>query len=61
MSWDIAFVSVGIVLFIAALAQYSRAYRVSQTQALGGRWLALGLFVVGFLVGYLLFIGYLLE
>jgi signal transduction histidine kinase/ActR/RegA family two-component response regulator len=61
LSWDIAFVLVGIVLFIAALAQYSQAYRVSQAQGLGGRWLGLGLFVVGFLVGYLLFIGYLLE
>ena len=61
MTWDIAFVSLGIVFFIGALDQFRRAYGISRTQGHGGRWLGLGLFVLAFLVGYLLFIGYLLE
>lgn len=61
MTWDIAFVSIGILFFIAALDQFRRAYGLSRPQRHAGRWLGLGLFVVGFLVGYLLFIDYLLE
>ena len=61
MTLQIVIVSLGAVLFLIALEQFYRAYRLSEAIQKNGRWFVLGFMVLGFLVGYLIFINHLLA
>jgi len=61
VTWEIAIVSTGIVLFTAALDQFRRAYLLSRPKKHAIRWIGLAVLVLAFLVGYLIFIDHLLN
>jgi signal transduction histidine kinase/ActR/RegA family two-component response regulator len=61
---EVSIVLIGSVLFLGALARFRQVYLISSISGRKDsrvRWLLLGLTVVGFLVGYLIFIFHLLA
>lgn len=58
---DIASVSFGIALFLASLLLFLRTYRLSRLPTLAKWWSTLAFFVACFLIGYSLFLHYLIS
>lgn len=61
MAVETLVVSVSLVLFILALDQFRRVYVLSRSEKNNFRWLLLGVMVIGFISGYLAFIGHLFS
>ena len=61
MAVEALVVSISSVLFILALDQFRRVYLLSRSEKKNFRWLLLGAMVLGFITGYLTFIGHLFS
>ena len=61
MAVEALVVSISAVLFILSLDQFRRVYLLSRSEKNNFRWLLLGAMVLGFIAGYLAFIGHLFS